>query len=94
MRNTLSDLNNILFEALEKIVDPDSDKSEDMESEIKKCEAITKVAEVIIKNGELALKAAKHSDEYGYERNPIPLIGEVETCKDTQKKSKNSLQTM
>lgn len=92
MKNTLSDLNNILFEALEKIIDPDSD--DEMETELKRCDAITKVAEVIIKNGELALKAAKHSDEYGYERNPIPLIGEVESCKDTQKKSKNSLQPM
>lgn len=86
MRNTLSDLNNILFEALEKIIDPDSD--EEMENELKRCDAITKVAEVIIKNGELALKAAKHSDEYGYERKPIELIGEVNQCEDAQKKLK------
>lgn len=90
MKNTLSDLNNILFEALEKIADPDSDDPETIEAEIKKCEAITKVAEVIIKNGELALKAAKHSDEYGYERNPIELIGEVDKCKSTVKRLKSS----
>lgn len=87
MRNTLGDLNNILFEALERIVDADPEEDE-IEKEIKRSEAVTKVAEAIIKNGELALKAAKHSDEYGYERKPIELIGEVESCKGTPKKLK------
>jgi sugar-specific transcriptional regulator TrmB len=89
MRNTLSDLNNILFEELERIADVESDP-EELKNTIQRSDAITKVAEAIIKNGELALKAAKHSDEYGYKRNPIPLIGEVEECGDTQKKLKSS----
>ena len=85
MRNTLSDLNNILFETLERIVDADPN-SEEIKIEISRSESVTKIAEAIIKNGELALKAAKHSDEYGYERKPIELIGEVDPCKSTQKK--------
>jgi len=89
MRNTLGDLNNILFETLERIVDADPEEDE-IDTEIKRSEAVTKVAEAIIKNGELALKAAKHADEYGYERKPIELIGEVDTCKSTQKKLKSS----
>lgn len=89
MRNTLSDLNNILFEELERISDAEAD-SEELKNAIQRSEAVTKVAEAIIKNGELALKAARHSDEYGYKRNPIPLIGEVEVCEDTQKKLKSS----
>lgn len=87
MKNTLSDLNNILFETLERIVDADPE-GEEINIEISRSEAVTKVAEAIIKNGELALKAAKHSDEYGYERKPIALIGEVESCKNSQKKLK------
>ena len=89
MRNTLGDLNNILFETLERIIDADPDEDE-IEAEIKRSEAVTKVAEAIIKNGELALRAAKHSDEYGYERKPIELIGEVDICKGTQKKLRSS----
>lgn len=89
MRNTLSDLNNILFETLERIIDADTDTDE-FETEIKRSESVTKVAEAIIKNGELALKAAKHSDEFGYERKPIELIGEVESCKGTPKKLSSS----
>lgn len=63
MKNTLGDLNNYLFEALERITD-DTLNPEELEKELKRAEAITGVAEVIVHNGELALKAVKHADEW------------------------------
>ena len=55
MKNTLSDLNNYLFEAIE---------------------SVNKIAKTIIDNGNLALQAKKHFDEYGSgEDVEIPLLG-------------------
>ena len=64
MKNTLIDLNNYLFEQLEKIADADL-SSEELEKEIKRGEAITKIAKTVIENGALALNAKKHFDFYG-----------------------------
>ena len=55
MQNTLTDLNNYLFEALERIQDDDLDE-EGLNKELKRCDATVKVADAIIHNGELALK--------------------------------------
>lgn len=63
MKNTLGDLNNYLFEALERITD-DSLTPEELDTEMKRAESITGIAEVIVHNGELALKALKHADEW------------------------------
>lgn len=63
MKNTLGDLNNYLFEALERITD-DSLTPEELETELKRAEAITGVAETIVHAGELAFKAIKHADEW------------------------------
>lgn len=63
MRNTLGDLNNYLFEALERITD-DSLEPAELEQEINRSQAVVTVAEAIIKNGELAFKAIKHADEW------------------------------
>lgn len=49
MKNTLTDLNNYLFEALERINDDDLDE-EGLDKEIKRAEATTKVATTIINN--------------------------------------------
>jgi len=65
MRNTMADLNNYLFEAIERIND-DSLDDEGLEREIKRSEAVTNVASAIISNAETQLKAIKHMDEYGY----------------------------
>lgn len=64
MKNTLTDLNNYLFEQLEKIADADL-KGEELEKEIKRGEAVTKIAKTIIENGALALSAKKYFDDYG-----------------------------
>ena len=75
MKNTLGDLNNYLFESIERLND-DSLSEEELEKEIKRSEAVQKVAKTIIDNGSLALQAKKHFDEYGIENNvEIPLLG-------------------
>lgn len=70
MKNTLGDLNNYLFETLERLTD-DELSIEELDKEIKRSEAVTAVAEVIVHNGELTLKAIKHSDEWA---KPVPKM--------------------
>ncbi len=65
MKNTLSDLNNHLFEQLERLNDEDLNE-EQIEIELKRADGMTKIAEKIIQNGELAFKTMRHMDEYGY----------------------------
>lgn len=75
MKNKLGDLNNHLFAQLERLCDEDLD-DEELDKEIKRSEAVQKIAKTIIDNGELALKARKHMDEYGTEKDAkIPLVG-------------------
>lgn len=65
MKNTLSDLNNALFEQLERLNDDDMTE-EQLDRELRKTDATVKIAEKIIANGELAFKTMKHMDDYGY----------------------------
>lgn len=75
MKNTLSDLNNYLFESIERLLDDDL-TDEQLEKEIKRTETVQKVAKTIIDNGALALQARKHMDEYGSgEKVEMPLLG-------------------
>lgn len=82
MKNTLSDLNNYLFETLERLMDDDLTE-EQMQKEITRSQAVTSVAETMIHNGELALKTMQHLNEYGYggsesgHRAPIPAMLEA-----------------
>lgn len=77
MKNTLGDLNNHLFAQLEKLND-DELVGEQLEAEIKRTEAMAKIGEQIIRNGELQFKAMQHMDEYGYERKKlVPEMLEV-----------------
>lgn len=65
MKNTLTDLNNYLFEQLERLNDDDL-TDEKLEQELKKTDMLVKISEKIIQNGELAFKTMKHMDDYGY----------------------------
>ena len=65
MKNTLMDLNNYLFEQIERLND-DYLSDDELERELKKTDSIVKVSEKIIQNGELAFKTMRHMDEYGY----------------------------
>lgn len=79
MKNTLSDLNNYLFETLERLMD-DELSEEQMQKEITRSHAVTSIAETMIHNGELALKTMQHLNEYGYGsqgRAPIPAMLEA-----------------
>ena len=64
MKNTLADLNNHLFEALERLNDDLSD--EQLDKELKRAEGICAVSEQIIENAALVYKTMVHMDEYGY----------------------------
>lgn len=75
MKNTLTDLNNYLFEAIERLNDDNLDEAQ-LDKEIKRSEAVQKVAKTIIENGTLALQAKKHLDEYGKgEEVELPMLG-------------------
>lgn len=63
-KNKLSDLNNHLFEELERLND-DELTGEALQEERERAKAMANIAQTIINNGELALKAVKHYDEYG-----------------------------
>ena len=56
MKNTLGDLNNHLFAQLERLGDEDL-SGDELSAEIKRAEAISKVSEEIIRNGELQFRA-------------------------------------
>ena len=69
MRNTLGDLNNHLFEQLERLNDIEL-KGEALQEEINRARAVNDVAARIIANGSLVLQAKKLSDD----RNSIDTI--------------------
>lgn len=73
MRNTLGDLNNHLFEQLERLNDEEL-KGEQLEEEMERAKAITGVATQIIKNGELVLSAQKASDDYINANAKVPRM--------------------
>ena len=66
-KNTLADLNNHLFEQLERLNDDDL-TGEKLQEERERAKSMASIAQTIINNGELALKAVKHYDEYGKDR--------------------------
>lgn len=75
MKNQLTDLNNYMFEMIERLFD-DSLDDEQLNKEIKRSDAIQKMANTIIQNGNLALNAKKHMDEYGAGDDiEIPVLG-------------------
>lgn len=77
IKNKFADLNNHLFSQLEKLDDDDL-TGEELEGEIKRSEAITKLSTQILQIGNLELQVIKHMDEYGYERQKaIPELFEV-----------------
>ena len=74
MKNTLSDLNNYLFECIERLIDDDL-TDEQLDKEIKRSNTVQRVARTIIDNNSLVLQAKKHFDEYGIENDiTIPLL--------------------
>lgn len=75
MKNKLSDLSDHLFAQIERLGDEDLD-AERIESEAKRADAIVSVADQIIRNADLQLKAvtilANHGDRF---KPMLPMIG-------------------
>ncbi|MBF1275800.1 MAG: hypothetical protein HXM95_01865 [Parvimonas micra] len=75
MRNTLADLNNILFEQMERLQDDDL-KGENLETELKKTKSIVDVASTVIENATLSLEAQKFLIDMGISTKVnIPMLG-------------------
>lgn len=80
MKNNLGDLNNYLFEQLERLNDDESlNNEEQFEKEMKRSKAIAGVAKTIIDNAELLLEAKKYQDEFGLKKGEIPDMLQIET---------------
>ena len=62
MKNTLGDLNNHLFEQLERLNDVNL-RDDRLKEEISRAKAISDIATKIINNGELVLEAQKFADD-------------------------------
>lgn len=74
-RTTLNDLNEYLFQELERLTNDDLSE-EELDKEIKRSDALQKIAKTVIDNGTLALQAKRHLDEYGQgDRVELPMIG-------------------
>lgn len=74
-KTTLNDLNEYLFQELDRLTNEDLSE-EELDKEIKRSDALQKIAKTVIDNGFLALQAKKHLDEYGQgDKVELPLIG-------------------
>jgi hypothetical protein len=77
MKNKLSDLNDHLFEQLERLNDADL-TAEEITKEVTRTDALVKVSEQIISNANLALRAAElvaeHSGRGTFE-HLLPMLG-------------------
>lgn len=62
-KNTMGDLNNILFEELERLNDTDL-KGEELEKEMERAKAINEVSKQVIANAKTVLAAAKFRDDH------------------------------
>ena len=74
MKNTLSDLNNYLFEQMERLND-ESLTDEDLQKEIVRSKAIQGVAQTIVNNATLALNTMKQIYEQGDKMALPPVLG-------------------
>lgn len=71
--NTLKDLTDILFEQLRRLDNEDL-PMEAMEKEIKRSDAIVKVATVLVNTGDLALKAKKIQEDNFRANTKLPAL--------------------
>ena len=71
--NTLADLNTKLFEQMDKL-SKDDISSEELDKEMARSESMIKIANIIISNGDLALRAAKFKDDMLNADNKLPKM--------------------
>ena len=79
MKNKLSDLNNYLFESLERIND-DSLTDKQLEKELAKANTTATIALAIVKNADTTLKGAKFLKESGV--SDRTLLIQKKICKN------------
>lgn len=70
MKTNINDLNEYLFDALDRVTNDDL-SPEDLDRELRRADAIVSVAETVIHNGELILKAMNYAAEYNA---PVPKL--------------------
>lgn len=73
MKNKLADLNNHLFAQLERLSDEDLTR-EQLDQEIRRTEAIVATSTVIVRNADIALKAATLMAEYDGTQIHLPAM--------------------
>lgn len=73
MKNNLTDLNNHLFEQIERLNDEEL-QGEALREEIKRSKAIENVAKQIINNGRLVLDSQRFVDERINAENNMPSM--------------------
>ena len=75
MKNKLIDLNNHMFEQMERLNDDDL-TDDQLEKEVKRARATEGLATNIIDNAKLALESQKFIQDYGYSA-PTPQLPEM-----------------
>ena len=75
MKNSLTDLNEYLFQQLDALSN-ESLSEEELGKEIERSKAVQGIAKTIIDGANVALQAKKHMDEYGNGSSvEIPMLG-------------------
>lgn len=70
-------LNEMLFQQLEKLQNDDL-TAEELETEIKRADAVKGISTQILEGQKLAFNLMKHRDEYGYKKDDfVPKMLEV-----------------
>lgn len=80
-RNRLEDLNNHLFEQLERLND-DNLQDEKLKDEIDRSKAISNIAKNVIDNGNLVLDAQKFADDKWDENRKLPNMLESRSSEE------------
>ncbi|MCI6191208.1 MAG: hypothetical protein MR691_14985 [Clostridium sp.] len=77
MKNNLSDVNNYLFEELERLNDDETLEDEgNFKKEIQRAKAVSNICSTIVANANLILNAKKYADELGINETEILKLKE------------------
>lgn len=90
MRNKLINLNDHLFEQLERLNDEDL-TPEQLEQEIKRSKAMADIGKVIVDNVRAVVEGIKVVNEYGLTNEEVPEVLRIESHPDSRCKKINHL---